>query len=131
MLTLRNEFSVKAPWFDALTENIREHGLASPLLVINQIAEHTSGAKPMRVKTGQNRLRCLRILGWKHAPCIVVGELPEGLGGIPLKTLAECQAMLGDGIIANEQGKTLRINSACSPEQCRYPKAAVRYFDVD
>lgn len=123
-LELRHEFVVNAPWRDALRENIASRGLASPLLVVIKNDK-------MQVKTGQNRLRCLRELRWRDAPCIVCGELPPGLEGTPLTTLVECQALLADGIICNEQDRELRINTALLPEQGKFPTATVRYYDDD
>jgi len=115
---------IKAPWLSKLADDLRDNGLASPLLVIWEKGE-------LRVKTGQNRLRCLRRLGWHNLPCIVVGPLPEGIEGTRLKTLEECQALLADGIVCNEQGKTLRINSAMVPEHMVYPTAPEPYFDIE
>lgn len=134
-LVAKVEFEVNEEWFKDLCDNISNEGLASPLLVLHYANEILLRPKPMTVKVGQNRIKALRKLGWKHAPCIIVcGKKvppPEGLELVPLKNLAEGQALLGDGILAYEKYESLRINSTLSPEQRSYPKAAVRYFDVD
>lgn len=136
-LNLRRNVSetIKAPWFEALKEDIDKNGLASPLLVLHYANEPLIKPVPMSVKTGQNRLRALRQLGWKYVPCIIVGRAgdppPEGLELEPLHTLAECQALLGDGIIAWQKYESLRINSALLPEQGKFPKPEKRYLRDD
>jgi hypothetical protein len=135
-LVAKVEGDVDAPWFKSLCDDISKNGLASPLLVLHYANEILLRPKPMVVKTGQNRIKALRKLGWKHAPCIIVCNKKDGPPEyledlVPLKTLAEGQALLADGILAYEKYESLRINSAMIPEHMRYPSAKVRYFDVD
>lgn len=134
-LVAKVEGEVRAEWFKKLCDDIATNGLASPLLVLHYANEILLKPKPMIVKTGQNRIKALRKLGWKHVPCIIVcgknGAPPEGLELEPLKCLADGQALLGDGILAYEKYESLRINSALVPEQCRYPTPKTRYFDVE
>lgn len=134
-LIAKVEGEVQEAWFTRLCEDIRVNGLASPLLVLHYANEILLRRKPMMVKVGQNRLKVLRKLGWKYAPCIIVcgksAPLPEGLDLVPLKNLAEAQALLGDGVLEYEKYESLRVNNAMLPERSRYPTTETRYFDVD
>lgn len=132
LLTITNPVIPKAPWFEELKADIEQRGLASPLLVSNGVAEPLVKQIAMRVLTGNNRLKCLKLLGWERVPCIVVGTLPEGVEGRKLKDLEEAQGLLGDGLIAYApRQNSLRINSAICPEQRRFPKAERRYRKED
>ena len=123
---------IKAKWLDDLAEDIRKRGMQSPLLVWNNV-RYREKERPMLVRTGQNRLRCLRKLGWTHAPCIIVGDLPDyAEDPVRILTLEQGQAYLADGILCNEGDVTLRINSTLLPEQGIHPKAIQEpYFNVD
>ena len=125
MLHLRHEYPVEAPWRHKLRENIAAEGLASPL-----VANMKNGK--IIVRGGQNRLRCLRELGWKHVPCLISGDLPDGLDGVPIYSCDDGQQYLADGTLAyNEHEKVIKLNSAMLPESEKYPTTDRRYWDVD
>lgn len=123
LLHLRHEFPIETEWRYALREDIDKNGLASPL-----ICNVVHGR--IIVRGGQNRLRCLRELGWKYVPCIVSGELPDGLHGLPLNSVAECQEYLADGVVGND-GRHLKLSSALLPESGKFPKTNKRYTRDD
>lgn len=135
LLNLRRNVDSKldAPWFKDLCADIKKRGLASPLLVLHYANERLLKPVPMSVKVGQNRLRALREIGWKAAPCIIVcgkgSQPPVGFEFRPLNCLTEAQELLGDGTIGYEKYESLRINSAMIPEQGRFPTVTRRYFD--
>jgi len=103
-------------WRIALAENIREKGLANPLIVLNhrdpQQWEHHW------LMTGTNRHWAINFLGWKTVPCIVTGECefePK-----QLVRLDELQSYFKDGeVYLADTGPRLR--DVCLPEKYEYP----------
>jgi len=136
-LNLRRNVSINVdqPWFEALCKDIEKNGLASPLLVLHYANETLIRAVPMSVKVGQNRLRALRKLGWKHVPCIIVGRVgdppPAGLDVVLLKNLSEVQALLADGVARFAKYESLSIDNVTAPERMIYPEPKEPYFDVE
>jgi hypothetical protein len=113
----------KAPWYEALKEDIRQHGMMSALFVKNDVQEFGIRNTPMRVSGGQNRLFVLRELRWKDAPCVICGTLPDELKdrAIELYTLEEIHKYIRDGQIGRTK-RGLKLNSALMPEQGRFPR---------
>ena len=119
---------VKAPWVQTLKADIEKRGLGGPLLAVKKSPEHR-----IEVRTGQNRLRILRELGWKNAPVVLCGTYPEEAAseGVPLKSLHDVQQYFIDGVV----GKApihgfLKITGCMLPEHEKYPKFTEAYFDA-
>lgn len=107
----------KAPWFDKLVADIAARGLASPLLVRDGV-----------VRTGMNRLRALRQLGWSTAPVIRQGANPPGAAEA-LITLSDVQSRLGDGKATMYNDGSLSVRFATKPETETYPTTTEPYFN--
>lgn len=106
-------------WRPALLANIREHGLANPLIIYN----HDRGPKLKRrwLKVGNNRLWALREMGWKYAPCLVTGECVHPCVKV---TLEEANAMLKDGYLVwedRDRGTQLILKDMCLAANHEYP----------
>lgn len=102
----------KREWFDALTKNMADHGLASPLLV----------GPDRRVRCGSNRLQAARILGWDAVP-VLIYDTPAPEGAVEVQSLEAAQAYLRDGTIShNERDNAYCVTGAMPPESGVFPK---------
>ena len=95
-------------WFRALVEDIGKRGMVSPILVENST-----------VRYGNNRISAAVQLDWTHVSALLFGELPA-VEARKLSSLAECQALLGDGIIGHTWGR-FKVNSTTPQQQYIYP----------
>jgi hypothetical protein len=105
-------------WLVALKDDIEKRGMLSPLLVSNE------EKRPYYIRHGNNRIQCLGLLEWTHAPCLSFG-LPPDVPAVKMKNLAECQEYLRDGIIGYDtMNNTVRfsVSSTMVPECCKYPE---------
>lgn len=103
-------------WRIALAENIAEHGLINPLIVLNH--RDPSAWEHHWLMTGTNRHWALQYLGWEYAPAIVTGE-HDGYG-VELVSPSEIGKYFRDGeIYFGTTGPRLR--NVAKPEDYEYP----------
>lgn len=117
-------------WFENLILNIRDNGMMNPLVVHNHCTQDQWDS-PMMVVHGGNRYRAIRRLGWRHAPCLIVGELPNQYSrtAIALPTLAEIQPYIMDGKAANHPNG-LRVYHADNAQSGLVTPNPKPYWDI-
>lgn len=105
-------------WRRALAENIREHGLANPLIILNHRPPKFEARWLM---TGTNRLWAIKHLGWETVPAIVTGNC-DVEPRFPVEP-EELQTYFRDGeVYFGTHGPRLR--GVCKPEDYEYPEGA-------
>ena len=117
---IRNPEDTKLfPWRDALrpvlADNIAEHGLLNPLIVLNH--RNKRKYKDPWILTGLNRLNAVRRLGWETVPCIVTGECPYDKIAVHPE---ELHHYFRDGSVSYEYGWPMLVG-ACKFRQGEWP----------